>query len=424
MYTQTNHYNYDSLYKQNQNESNITSKIKNPEDLEKLPIIEIVNDIIFTAIKDNASDIHIEPDDEKVNIRYRIDGMLYVNRKIEKSLFLPLISRIKLMGQMDIAERRLPQDGRAQIQIENNKVDLRISTLPTIFGEKILIRLLDNKKSLLHLDKLGFSKKELAKFENIINYPYGLVLICGPTGSGKTTTLYAALNQIASTHKNIITIEDPVEYVLKGINQVQCNEKSGLNFSKGLKSIVRQDPDVIMIGEIRDQETAQISVSSSNTGHLVLSTLHTNNSTSALNRLVDMGVEPFLVASSVMAVVSQRLVRKTCLYCAKRYQPEQSSPEVALLASDYLNKQIHLTRAIGCSKCSYTGYKGRIPIQEIFTISADERKLLLNGADSETIKKSALKNNLVTMKKDGIDKALAGITTISEIIRVTASDEI
>lgn len=422
MYAQSNQFNYQYKDRPEDNE-----KLSSQEDLilrEESPIISLVDDIIYTAVEQGASDIHIESSEDEVIIRYRIDGILDVNRKLAKKTSLPLISRIKLMGQMDIAERRLPQDGRAQIKSDKGKVDLRISSLATIFGEKILIRILDNKKELLDLDKLGFSKKGLASFKEIINCPFGLILLCGPTGSGKSSTLYAALNYIASSHKNIITIEDPVECVLKGINQVQCNEKAGLDFSTALKSIVRQDPDVIMIGEIRDTKTAQIAVRSSSTGHLVLSTLHTNSSTSALNRLVDMGIEPFLVTSSVRAVVSQRLVRKICPNCQESYKPLQSSSELAFLGEEYTDKVVTLFKGSGCSKCNYTGHRGRVAIQEIFKVSAAERKLVLERADDETIKNSALKNNLITMKQDGIAKALAGITSLDEIIRITSRDEV
>ncbi|SMB94695.1 type IV pilus assembly protein PilB [Desulfonispora thiosulfatigenes DSM 11270] len=414
MYAKSNQYNNESNSK-----NEITSELENSITLEDMSIISIVNDIISSAVRKGASDIHIEPTEEDLKIRFRIDGMLQEYLGLPKEKILPLVSRIKLIGQMDIAERRLPQDGRVQIEVEENKIDLRISSLPTIFGEKLLVRILDKRQDLLHISKLGFSKIQLERFKEIINYPYGLILVTGPTGSGKTTTLYAALNYIGSIHKNIITIEDPVEYVLKGINQVQCNLKAGLDFSKGLRSIVRQDPDIIMIGEIRDQETAKISVRSSSTGHLVFSTLHTNNATSALNRLVNMGVESFLVASSVMAVISQRLVRKVCPSCKESYIPEKTSPEFIFLSKKHTKHEIKLAYATGCSACNYTGFKGRIAIQEVFKVSANERKLLLNGADDETIKKSALNNGLITMEQDGITKALEGITTLSEVIRIT-----
>ncbi|MDK2824599.1 MAG: type pilus assembly protein PilB [Clostridia bacterium] len=387
------------------------------------PVIAAVNGIINQAVNTGASDIHIESIEDSVKVRFRIDGLLQESLNLPRKVHPPLISRIKLMANMDIAERRLPQDGRFQIKTGRKKVDLRVSSLPTIFGEKIVIRILDKEQKLIQINQLGFTTQQLEKIHKLLRFPHGMVLVTGPTGSGKTTTLYAALNHIQTIAKNIVTIEDPVEYVLNGINQVQTNPKAGLTFARGLRSILRQDPDVIMVGEIRDRETAEISVRAATTGHLVFSTLHTNDAASALTRLVDMGVEAFLVASSVIGVVAQRLVRRVCPRCSEQYKPQPNSPEVLFLGKEYKDKDIVLTRGTGCSYCNQTGYKGRISIQEILQVTSDEKNLILHKADAETIEKSAVKNGMISMKEDGIKKALEGITTIQEIMRVTFGGE-
>lgn len=387
------------------------------------PVIAAVNGIITQAVNSGASDIHIEAVEDSIKIRYRIDGLLQEALNLPRKVQPPLISRIKLMAEMDIAERRIPQDGRIQIKTGTKKIDLRVSSLPTIFGEKIVIRILDTEQKLIQINQLGFTIQQLEKLHKLLRYPHGMILVTGPTGSGKTTTLYAALNQIQTSAKNIVTIEDPVEYVLNGINQVQVNPKAGLTFATGLRSILRQDPDVIMVGEIRDQETAEISVRAATTGHLVFSTLHTNDAASSLTRLVDMGVEAFLVASSVIGVVAQRLVRRICPRCIEQYKPLPNSPELLFLGPEYENKELILTRGTGCSHCNQTGYKGRIAIQEILHLSSEERDLLLQKADSATIEKTAVKNGMITMHKDGIQKALEGITTIQEVMRVTFGGE-
>ena len=387
------------------------------------PVIAAVNGIINQAVTGGASDIHIEPSEDSLKVRFRIDGLLQEALNLPRKVQPPLVSRIKLMSDMDIAEKRLPQDGRFQIKKGAKKVDLRISSLPTIFGEKLVIRILDKDQKLVQINQLGFTLEQLEKFNKLLRFPHGMILVTGPTGSGKTTTLYAALNSIRSIAKNIVTIEDPVEYVLSGVNQVQTNVKAGMTFATGLRSVLRQDPDVIMVGEIRDKETAEISVRAATTGHLVFSTLHTNDGASALTRLIDMDIEPFLVASSIIGVVAQRLVRRVCPRCSKQYQPLADSSELLFLGSKFSNQEIILTRGTGCTYCNHTGYKGRIAIHEILQITSEERNLILCKADAETIQQKAIENGMISMKEDGITKALEGLTTIEEIMRVTFGGE-
>mgnify|MGYP000273900557 FL=1 len=383
------------------------------------PIIQAVNGIIEQAVVRGASDIHIEPHEEGIKVRFRIDGLLQEIFTLPCKVHPPLASRLKLMAKMDIAERRKPQDGRIQIKIGGRKVDLRVSSLPTIFGEKLVIRILDQEQKLRQISQLGFSEKQLKIFSKLLSFPYGMILVTGPTGSGKTTTLYAALNELHTVEKNIITIEDPVEYVFDQINQVQVNPKAGVDFAKGLRSILRQDPDIIMVGEIRDRETAQIAVRAATTGHLVLSTLHTNNAAGALTRLVDMGVESFLVASSVVGIVAQRLVRKVCPHCREEYEPDKNSPERLFLGPEYYRLPFTLIRGAGCVNCNFTGYKGRTAIQEVLIVESEERDFLLEKADAETIQEAAVKKGMITMRADGLEKALKGITTVQEVMRVT-----
>jgi len=330
---------------------------------EEAPVIKAVNTIIQQAVKDGASDIHIEPRERDVRVRIRVDGVLREIMTLNKSIHPPLISRIKIMAEMDIAEKRLPQDGRIQVKSSARNIDLRVSSLPSIFGEKIVIRLLDKDNQFLSLEQLGLRTALLEKFKKVLAAPYGMILITGPTGSGKTTTLYAALSEINDVGRNIVTIEDPVEYLLPGINQVQTNNKAGLDFASGLRSILRQDPDVIMVGEIRDKETAVIAVRAATTGHLVFSTLHTNDAAGALTRLVDMEVEPFLVASSVVGVMAQRLVRRNCSYCSEDYQvPDGAQERLYLKVPD--GEPLTLKRGKGCAQCGFTGHKGRLALHE------------------------------------------------------------
>lgn len=395
---------------------NILDKVDTTDDA---PLKEALKGIIEQAIKMEASDIHIEPKENESVIRFRIDGVLKNIIKVSQKVREKMVSIIKVESGMDIAENRLPQDGRFKVKQETKVIDLRISSLPTITGEKIVIRILDNKEELMQIKELGYDNEELKKLYDLLRFSNGMILVTGPIGSGKTTTLYACLNHILNQGKNIITIEDPVEYTIKEINQVQVNSKAGLYFSNGLKAILRQDPDVIMVGEIRDEETAKIATRAASTGHLVFSTLHTNNAASSLTRLIDMGVEPYLVASSIIGIVSQRLVRKVCPYCLEKYEPLPESEEMRFLGDEYKKKKIRLSRGVGCSYCNFTGYKGRVAIQEILKVTGEERSLMQNKQNEKIIENSAIKNSMVTMKEDGIKKALKGITTIDEVMRVT-----
>ena len=404
----------------------IFKKEEEEEDLKKLeaiskeaPIIQLVNMLIVQGVKDRASDIHIEPNERGLLIRFRIDGMLHDIRTLPNKIKSAVISRVKILAKMDIAERRLPQDGRFQVKFGTREVDLRVSTIPTVFGEKVVLRLLDKSKGLIRLEHLGFLSDQLTQFESIISKSYGIILLTGPTGSGKTTTLYAALNEVNSKDKNIITVEDPVEYKLDRVNQIQVKPKINLTFANTLRSILRQDPDIIMVGEIRDTETAQIAVHASLTGHLVFSTLHTNDAASALTRLIDMGVEPFLISSSVIAVIAQRLVRVICEKCKEEYIPGEDIL-YGLKIKDRLNNdsKIKLYRGKGCSSCKNTGYYGRISIYELIVLDEEIRSLIVTKASSNVINNLAIKNGMKTLKDSGMEKVLQGITTIEEVLRV------
>ncbi|MEN6567057.1 MAG: ATPase, T2SS/T4P/T4SS family [Veillonellales bacterium] len=385
------------------------------------PIVSIVNSLIHQAIKERASDIHIEPQDKSVRVRFRVDGMLREVAAFPRHTLAALISRIKIMSQMDIAERRLPQDGRIKFTETGREIDIRTSTLPTILGEKVVMRILDKKSVILDIKALGMSAANLNKYHHLYTRSHGMILVTGPTGSGKTTTLYSTLTDINSPSKNIITVEDPVEYRLEGVNQVQVNYKAGLNFADGLKSILRQDPNIIMVGEIRDGETADIAIRAALTGHLVLSTLHTNDAPGAIARLIDMGIEPFLVASSVLGVMAQRLVRVICPDCKQKYIPSPDSPERLFLqltpAAD-----ITLYRGAGCPRCNNTGYRGRMAIHELMPVSLAIRDLINCRAGGDQLAAAAVKEGMLTMGQDGIRKALEGLTTIEEVMRVAYSD--
>ena len=404
----------------------ITFKEEEDEDLQKLeaiskeaPIIQLVNMLIVQGVKDRASDIHIEPNERGLLIRFRIDGMLHDNRILPNRIKAAIISRVKILAKMDIAERRLPQDGRFQVKFGIREVDLRVSTIPTVFGEKVVLRILDKSKGLIELKNLGFLAEQLDQFKSIILKSYGIILLTGPTGSGKTTTLYAALNKVNSNEKNIITVEDPVEYRLNRVNQIQILPKIDLTFANALRSILRQDPDVIMVGEIRDSETAQIAVQAALTGHLVFSTLHTNDAASALTRLLDMGIEPFLISSSVIGVIAQRLVRVICEKCKEEYIPGEDIL-YGLKIKDRLNKdsKIKLYRGKGCSSCKNTGYYGRTSIYELIVLDEEIRSLIVTKASSNVINNLAIKNGMKTLKDSGMEKVLQGITTIEEVLRV------
>ena len=383
------------------------------------PVTKLVNVILKQAVTDRASDIHIEPEEDFLRIRFRIDGILYEIPSLPKHLQSSIISRIKVLSNLDIAETRVPQDGHFKINIDGKEIDARISTVPTVFGENVVIRLLNPENVMIQLEDLGFSEDSLMKFEKMINQPYGIILTTGPTGSGKTTTLYATLNRVNSIEKNVITIEDPVEYKIGLVRQIPVNLKTGVTFASGLRAILRQDPDIVMVGEIRDTETAEISIQAALTGHLVFSTLHTNDSAGALTRLVNMGIEPFLVASSVVGVIAQRLVRKICEFCKEPYTP---SPAVlkkwGLETTD--GKPLTLYKGTGCPECRGTGYKGRIGIYEVFEIDDAIRKMVIEGRPSHEIKEYAVKEKgLKVLSMDGIEKVKQGITTLEEISRVT-----
>jgi general secretion pathway protein E len=388
------------------------------DDTSDAPIIKLVNHIISQSVKARASDIHIEPYQNSFKVRYRVDGILYDLLTPPKWIQPSLLSRIKVMAKMNIAEKRLPQDGRIEVKIGNQDIDIRVSTIPTSFGERLVLRLLNKSASLINLTELGMADQALQTLTDLISSPNGIFLVTGPTGSGKTTTLYAILSSLNKPDINIITIEDPVEYQINGISQIQVNPKIDLTFARGLRSIVRQDPDVILIGEIRDRETAEIAVQSALTGHLVFSTLHTNDSASAITRLVDIGVEPFLIASSLLAVGAQRLIRVLCNNCREPYQPEAAflktigiDPERAQSATIY--------KAKGCPECFHTGYKGRIGIFETMVLRGGLESLVLETYDSNQIRNEALRLGMVTLRQDGNQKILQGITTIEEVLRVT-----
>jgi type IV pilus assembly protein PilB len=382
--------------------------------VEEAPVIKLVNLIIMQAVKDRASDIHIEPEEDRVRIRYRIDGVLHAVQNIPEHLQSALASRIKVMAEMDIAETRNPQDGRIQLKMQNKNLDLRVSSFPTIHGENIVIRILDKSSVLLGLTELGFSDKELSEFEKVIRHPNGIILVTGPTGSGKTTTLYSALSTINSMDKNIITIEDPVEYELPIIRQTQVNPKAGLTFATGLRSILRQDPDIVMVGEIRDKETAEIAIQASLTGHLVFSTLHTNDAASALTRILDMGIEPFLISSSIVAILAQRLVRVICPKCKEKYTPSS-----ALIKELQLDKAVEFCRGKGCMKCKNTGFSGRIGIFELLLMREQIKAMVLAKTSANEIKKTAISLGMRSLYEAGIEKVKAGITTMEEVLRVT-----
>ncbi|WP_003542115.1 GspE/PulE family protein [Desulfotomaculum nigrificans] len=398
-------------------------QLEQPDDMmDEAPIVRLVNSIIVQAINDKASDIHIEPYENGVRVRFRVDGILREAMVLPKRSRSSLASRFKILAQLNIAEKRVPQDGRIQIKYGEREIDLRVSTMPTIFGEKVVIRLLDKTNRLTNLNQLGFSDINRQRVEKLLKSTYGMLLITGPTGSGKTTTLYSALLELNNMEKNIITIEDPVEYMLEGINQTQVNPKAGLNFATGLRSMLRQDPDIIMVGEIRDKETAEIAIRAATTGHLVLSTLHTNDAAGALTRLIDMEIEPFLVSSSVMGVVAQRLIRKICPHCCVEYTPAPDGPERIFLGIG-ADQEVKLYRGNGCALCGNTGYRERMAIHEVLIVTKEIRKLVNEKASADEIKMVALNQGMITLKEDGIAKALQGLTTIAEVMRVAYSDE-
>jgi type IV pilus assembly protein PilB len=389
---------------------------------EDAPVVKLVNLILTDAIKKGASDIHIEPFEKSLRVRLRIDGVLYEIMKPPMRMRAAMVSRLKIMSKLDIAERRLPQDGRIKMKMgRGREMDFRVSVLPTLFGEKVVLRLLDKSNLQLDMTKLGFEKKALKDFKDSINKPFGMVLVTGPTGSGKTTTLYSALSELNKISENISTAEDPVEFNLYGINQVQMHEEIGLTFANALRSFLRQDPDIIMVGEIRDFETAEISIKAALTGHLVLSTLHTNDAPSTVNRLLNMGVEPFLVSSSVNVILAQRLARKICQECKEQIEvPSQTLIELEVPEEEISDFTCHHGK--GCDKCSNTGYKGRVALYEVMPISEELKELILNGDSASEIKKTAKRSGMKTLRQSGITKLKEGITTVEEVLRTTMAD--
>jgi type IV pilus assembly protein PilB len=384
---------------------------------EEAPVVKVVNYIVDEAVKQNASDIHVEPHRTGLTIRFRVDGVLRDVMTPPKQLKAALTSRIKIMADLDIAERRRPQDGRIHLTAEGRNIDLRVSTLPTMFGEKVVMRVLDQSSTQLGLTRLGFPSDVLKRWEGAISKPHGMVLVTGPTGSGKTTTLYATLGKLNTLDRNIVTIEDPVEYQIPRINQVQVNPKAGLIFASGLRSILRQDPDIVMVGEIRDRETAEIAVQAALTGHLVLSTLHTNDAAAAVTRLIDMGIEPFLISSSVIAVLAQRLARAICTRCKMAYTPPVEALG-RLGAEAHMGTDVKFYRGQGCDHCRGTGYRGRIGVFELMVVSDAIRSLIVNRASATEIKAHAIREEMRTLREDGLEKVLSGISTIDEILRV------
>ena len=387
---------------------------------DEAPVIKLVNTLFLRAIKERASDIHIEPYERELIIRFRVDGVLYIVFKPPKRLHGAIASRIKIMADLNIAEKRLPQDGRIPLKLAGKDIDVRLSTVPTSFGERLVMRLQDRSQVILNLNQLGYSPKNLSCLIDMIHKTHGILLVTGPTGSGKSTTLYAFLSHMDTQKRNIITIEDPVEQRISNIGQIQVNPKIGLTFATGLRSILRQDPNVIMVGEIRDLETMKIAINASLTGHLVLSTLHTNDSAGVFPRLIDMGCEPFLIATSLLGVISQRLVRLLCKNCKEPYRPEAS--EIASLENFILSPKDIIYKAVGCDKCEHKGYMGRTAIQELLLVNDDIRTHIIKSSNSQTIKKEALKQGMISLHQDGIQKIREGLTTIEEVLTNTQVD--
>jgi type IV pilus assembly protein PilB len=386
---------------------------------EEAPIVKLVNSVIAQSVDDSASDIHFEPQAKELVVRFRIDGVLHEIMSIPRRMQSGVLSRLKIMADLDIAERRVPQDGRIGLVVGGKPIDMRVATLPTVYGEKVVMRLLDKSNVMLDLEDLGFAEKALKRFRKSFTKPYGAILVTGPTGSGKSTTLYAALNILNSSEKNIITVEDPVEYRLTGINQVQVNTRAGMTFAAALRSILRCDPDIVMIGEIRDRETAMIAVESALTGHLVLSTLHTNDAPGALSRLTEMGIEPFLTSSAVDAVLAQRLSRRLCSSCKEPFTATREMLRKNDFPAEVCDRDdVVLYRAKGCSRCNNTGYKGRLGLYEVMVVSEAIRRLTVERKSADEIGRVAAAEGMKSLREDGIDKVLLGMTSVEEIARV------
>ena len=410
-----------------QNLDQLVDEVATSDDLldvvNRPPVIRLVNDILFRALQLRASDIHVHPYEAKIQIRYRIDGILYDTLSLNRNVLPLIVSRIKVMAGMDIAERRMPQDGRCSVRLGQREVDLRVSTVPTSYGERSVLRLLDKSTGLFTLDELGLWEDDLKKFDSMLNRSHGVIFVTGPTGSGKSTTLYACLNRINSAEKNIMTIEDPIEYQLEGISQMQVASKKGVTFVNALRHVLRQDPDVIMVGEVRDVETARMVIQSSLTGHLVFSTVHTNDSAGTVSRLLDLGVEPYLASSSLIAIMAQRLVRKVCPDCREEYHPSERElrelgvGDVEALDASGTGHKFYV--GAGCDKCFQTGYRGRTGVYELMLINEEIQDLIYKREAAGAIKRAALNAGLQTLRMDGARKVLAGITTIAEVLRVT-----
>lgn len=385
------------------------------------PVIKLVNSLLFRAVKEKASDIHVEPYEKDMVVRFRIDGILFDIFKPPKKLQNAISSRIKVMANLNIAEKRLPQDGRIPLKVGGKDIDIRLSTVPTSHGERLVMRLQDRSNVILELEQLGFSERSLLKIDDLLSRTYGIVLVTGPTGSGKSTTLYACITRLNSTDVNILTVEDPVEQRIHGVGQVQVNTKIGLTFAAGLRSFLRQDPDIIMIGEIRDLETSELAINSSLTGHLVLSTLHTNDAAGAFPRLIDIGAEPFLIATSILGVISQRLVRVLCPHCKAPHDPSDFELNTLGITRQQANMG-QISKAVGCNQCNQKGYVGRTLIQELLPVTDDIRSLIMQKRDGNTIKKQAVANGMITFREHGMQKVIAGITTIEELLSNTQLD--
>jgi general secretion pathway protein E len=409
-----------------QNIDQLADEVAGSDDLldvvNRPPVIRLVNDVLFRALQLRASDIHVHPYEGKIQIRYRVDGILYDTLSLNRNVLPLIVSRIKVMAGMDIAERRMPQDGRCSVRLGQREIDLRVSTVPTSFGERCVLRILDKSSGILTLNQLGLWEDDLKRFDTLLTRTHGIIFVTGPTGSGKSTTLYACLNRINSAEKNVMTVEDPIEYQLEGISQMQVASKKGVTFVNALRHILRQDPDVVMVGEVRDAETARMAIQSSLTGHLVFSTLHTNDSAGAISRLLDLGVEPYLVSSSLIAIMAQRLLRKVCPDCRKEYKP--APHELRELGLGDLRSEDRFYIGAGCDKCFQTGYRGRTGIYELMLVNEEIQNLIYQRATAGAIKKFALDAGLQTLRMDGARKVLAGITTISEVLRVTQADVI
>ncbi len=412
-------FNKDNFFKIDKKDEAHFSASDPAKDAEEMPVISLVNNLIMRAVDEKASDIHIEPEENMVRVRNRVDGVMHESMTFEKKMLAPIVSRIKIMSKLDIAETRKPQDGKIRLKIENQDLDLRVSTFPTTHGENIVLRVLEQSKVILGMGELGLDIELIKRFEQLIIKPYGMILVTGPTGAGKTTTLYAALNKINSIEKNIITIEDPVEYQMTLIRQTQVNPKAGLTFATGLRNILRQDPDVILVGEIRDADTVSIAVEAALTGHLVFSTIHTNDAAGSITRLLDMQIEPFLISSSLIAVLAQRLIRTVCEKCKETYTVE---PEI-LKRMGAKTDQTKFFRGKGCHDCKKTGYSKRLGVYELLVIDEDIRRLILTRASNKDIKAMAIKKGMISMRTDGLRKAEKGITTLEEVLKATLEED-